>query len=80
MQTSCNNTSSNFRWSPHINSIISEASKRVGMMRHLKYVLSRQTLVQLNTTLIQPILEYGCILFDGCTVHDQELLESVHTM
>ena len=69
--------SSNLSWSPHIHAITTKASKRVGIMRRLKYVLSRQTLVKLYTTLIRPILEYGCIIFDNCTVRDQELLETV---
>ena len=67
----------NLSWSPHIHAITTKASKRVGIMRRLKYVLSRQTLVKLYTTLIRPILEYGCIIFDNCTVRDQELLETV---
>ena len=67
----------NLSWTAHIEMIVTKASQRVGMMKRLKYVLGRGSLQKLYSTMIRPILEYGCILFDGCSARDYDLLESV---
>ena len=46
-------------------------------MKRLKFTLSRATLERLYLTLIRPILEYGCVIFDACSLADTQLLESV---
>ena len=46
-------------------------------MKRLKYTLNRSTLERLYVTLIRPILEYGCVIFDACSQSDSQLLESV---
>ena len=67
----------NLSWTAHIEMIVTKASQRVGMMKRLKYVLGRGSLQKLYSSMIRPILEYGCILFDGCSARDYDLLESV---
>ena len=47
------------------------------MMKRLKYTLNRQTLQKLYLTIIRPILEYGCVLFDNCTQSESSALENV---
>ena len=69
--------SRDFAWSAHINSLISKASQRVGMIKRLKYTLNPQTLQKLYLTIIRPILEYGCVLFDNCTQSESSALENV---
>ena len=64
-------------WTKHICSIVNKAKQRVAIMKRLKYTLHKSTLAKLYKTLVRPILEYGCILFDGCSLSDQRLLESV---
>ena len=68
---------SDLSWSTHIRTMVSKASQRVNIMKRLKYLLSRKTLTHLYKSLIQPILEYGCIIFDNCTAHDSSLIEKV---
>ena len=64
-------------WSAHIETVVSKASQRVGIMKRLKYKLSRRTLVTLYTTLVRPVLENGSILYDNCTAQDSDMLEAV---
>ena len=56
---------------------MNKAKQRVAIMKHLKYTLHKSTSAKLYKTFVRPILEYGCILFDGCSLSDQRLLESV---
>ena len=69
--------SRDFAWSAHINSVISKASQRVGMMKRLKLTLNRQTLQKLYLTITHPVLEYDCVLFDNCTQSESSALENV---
>ena len=69
--------SSDLTWTNHIKSVVRKASKRVGIMKRLKYTLSRTTLMRLYTTLVCPILEYEGVIFDACSQLDSQLIESV---
>ena len=79
---------SDLTWTNHIKSVVRKASKRVGIMKRLKYTssrttimkrlkytLSRTTIMRLYTTLVRPILEYGCVIFDACSQLDSQLIE-----
>ena len=60
--------SSNLSWNEHIDDICLKASKRLDILRALKYKLSRQALELIYLSFIRPIIEYGDVLFDGCGV------------
>ena len=64
-------------WTHHIKSVVKKAFQRISIMKRLKYTLSRSTLKKLYITLIRPILEYGCVIFDACSMSDCKLLETV---
>ena len=64
-------------WSNHISSVVTKASQRLAIMKRLKYTLHRSTLERLYKTIVRPILEYGCVLFDGCTQSDSQLIKSI---
>ena len=51
--------------------------RRVNIIKRLKFFLGRKSLTHIYITMIRPILEYGCILYDNCTRQESELLESV---
>ena len=53
------------------------ASKRVNILKRLKFSMGRNSLIHIYQTMIRPILEYGCIIYDNCTSGEAELLESV---
>ncbi len=69
--------SKNMSWTPHIDYIVSKAQNCIDSFKSLKYKLDRKSLDMLYNTNIRPILEYGCILFDNCTVADSEKLENI---
>ncbi len=68
---------SNGKWDKHIEGIIAKAKKKVDMMNALMYKLDRLTLDTLYKTFIRPKLEYGCILWDNCTLNLKIKLENV---
>ena len=65
------------RWSEHIHSIYSKACKRVNIMRYLKNKIDRKSLEKIYLGFIRPILEYGSIIWDNCTIGESDLIESV---
>ena len=69
--------SNNLKWNAHIIRIIDKARKRLTLFFRLKYKLSRNTLVRLYKAMVRPILEYGCVIFDNCTIDLAKSLESV---
>ena len=69
--------SSNNKWTKHIDSVISSASKQVSYLRKLKYQLNKRTLNKLYCTFIRPLLEYGAEVWDGCSMADANRLEKI---
>ena len=67
--------SSNGQWHSHIDNIISSASKVLGIMRKLKFTFSRTALNQIFLSYILPVLEYSCVVWDGCTMQDINSLQ-----
>jgi hypothetical protein len=68
--------SSNGKWRNHINEIYTKVCRRINILR-LKHKLDRKSLEKLYIGFIRPILEYGGIVWDNCSLHESELLESV---
>ena len=64
--------------SRHTNLAVLSASNRVNILKRLKVSMGRNSLIHIYQTMIRPILEYGCIIYDNCTSGEAELLESVH--
>ena len=68
---------SDLSWSHHIQNIVLRASKRVNIMKRLKLLLNRNTLVHIYKTMVRPILEHECVFFYSGTAHECDVLESV---
>ena len=68
---------SNMSWRCHIQYIFQKASKRLNILKLLKYKLKRSTLVCLYKCLIRPLMEYGDVIWDNCTEGEASLLESI---
>ena len=63
--------SSDGKWTRHIDYILSKASKQVGVLRKLKFILQREILEKIYLTFIKPLLEYSCPLLEySCEVWD----------
>ena len=52
-------------WEYHISSIVSKVSKALGVLRRLKLLLARSTLVLIYNSLIQPLFEYCSIVWNN---------------
>ena len=69
--------SSNLSWEAHILCMFEKASKRLNLLKGMKFKLGRDTLAKLYKSLIRPIMEYANVLWDGCSANESELLEFV---
>jgi hypothetical protein len=64
-------------WNKHIDDVCLRASKRLDLLRVLKYKLSRRALELIYYSSIRPIIEYGDILYNGCGVVNESKLNKV---
>lgn len=69
--------SSNLSWDEHIEHICVKANQSLNVLNALKYKLDRSTLEKLYFSFVRSKLEYGSIVFDNCSKHSEELLDSV---
>ena len=67
----------NISWNSHVFSMYEKASKRLNLLKSLRFKINRSTLACLYKSLIRPIMEYGDLIWDNCTVSNSDLLESV---
>ncbi len=68
--------SSNGKWHTHIQHIINSTARVLGIMRNLKFKISRQSLNQIYISYMRPILEYASSVWDGCTEYEKDSLET----
>ena len=64
-------------WNKHIHTIHDKAVKRLNLLRMLKYKLNRKSLVIIYNAWIRPVLEYGDIVLDNCSIKDSQILEDL---
>ncbi len=68
----------NLKWTSHINEIYDKAMKRLNVIRHFKFKLSRRNLERFYLSFVLPIIEYGDIVWSGASDHDLEKLDKIH--
>ena len=61
--------SEDMKWSKHIAHITSKANQRLGALYRQSRKMSRVQIETLYKSTIRPILEYGSVLFDNCSVN-----------
>ena len=61
----------NLRWNAHINDIAIKASKRLDLMKALKFKLDRKSLETIYFSFVRPIMEYACVVWGG--TYDSDL-------
>ena len=64
--------SNNAKWHAHIENFITSVSKLLGIMRTVKYKLSRKAFNNIYISYIRPILEYAAVVWDGCTAYEKK--------
>ena len=69
--------SSNGKWHNHIDNILNSAAKVVGIMRKLKFTLSRIALNQIYVSCVLPIIEYSSVVWDNCSDQDAYALKKL---
>lgn len=69
--------SKDLTWSAHIESIATNATRRLALLNKCKSILSRGTLETMYTSYIRPTLEYGSIVWNNCSTADSERLENI---
>ena len=71
------NLRNDLSWSSHISSLVEKSTKLINILRSYQYRLSRNTIETIYFSFIRPILEYGNVVWDGCTRTEELLLERV---
>ncbi len=67
----------NMKWGIHIDAAISKANKRLHGIRRIRFLITRKARILLYKALVLPLLEYGNILYDNCSMYLKQRLESV---
>ena len=65
------------KWDVHIDEMISKTMKMIGVLRKMKYVLSRRCLHTMYISFIRPVLEYACVVWDSCSPYNANRLEKM---
>ena len=68
---------SNLSWREHILNIYEKASKRLNVLKGIKYQVGRDTLKALYKSLVRPLMEYADVVWNGCSDTESDLLDSV---
>ena len=55
------------QWHSHIENVVLLATKILGIMRKLKYSISRYALNQMYMSFLLPVVEYASVVWDGCS-------------
>ena len=67
----------NCLWSNHVENIVHSSHRRLNLLRSLKHKLNRNTLSNIYTTYIRPVLEYASVVWDECGVANTYKIERV---
>ena len=68
---------SSMSWRNHIVQVFEKASKRLNLLKFVKYRVDRSKLTSLYKSLIRPLMEYGNVIWNNCYDCDSTLLDSV---
>ena len=69
---------SNMSWSSHIDYLFGNVSKRIGVVKHIKYFLPQNTLITLANALVIPHFDYASSVWSNCSATDQVHLQVLH--
>lgn len=69
---------SKLSWSAHTEYLCTQVSKRIGVIRRIKYFLPHQTVVLLSNSLVMPHFDYGCIVWSNFNLELHKRLQVLH--
>lgn len=69
--------SNKLSWHNHINTLVTKANQKLGLIKQLKWKLNRKTLEVLYMSFIRPSIEYGSIVWDNCDDESKQLLDKI---
>ena len=64
-------------WNKHIHTIHDKAARILNLLSMLKYNINRKSLVIKYNAWISPVLKYGDIVLDNCSITDSKILENL---
>ena len=64
-------------WHQHTKYITDKAWNRINTMRKLKFRLDRKSLETIYTAFIRPLIEYGDVIRDNCTLCEKRELDKI---
>ena len=64
-------------WEAHINHISTIANKKIGLIWKVSLQFPRKCAETIYTNYVQPVLDYGCAVYDNCSRHLTNKLEGV---
>ena len=65
-------------WSPHVDSIVSKASSRIGLLRRPKCSTSPLVVRDLYLYCVRPVIEYAQVAWAGLSAIDEKRLERIN--
>ena len=60
--------SQNAKWNEHLENMITNITKHLGILRKLKFSLNRSNLEKMYLVYIRPLFEYACEVWDNCAI------------
>ena len=65
------------KWKAQITECLNKAWQRIGILRSLKFLLSRSCLERMYFSFIRPLLEYSDVVWDNCCTYLKNDIEAV---
>ncbi len=69
---------SNMSWSSQIDYLSGNVSKRIGVVKRVKYFLPQKTLVMLSNALVIPYFDYASSVWSNCSATNKSHLQVLH--
>ena len=69
---------SNMSWSSHVDHLSGNISKKIGVVKRVKYFLPQKTLIMLANALVIPQFDYASSVWSNCSVTNQAHLQVHH--
>ena len=69
---------SKLTWSTHVNNVCKNVSKRIGVIRRVKYFLPNKTTMRLSNALIMPQFDYGSLVWNNFSLEQHKRLQVLH--